>query len=428
MTRQRLTGVLALLGLGVVMVAMPWLLLWAAAHVGVRFNMSTLDGVWAALTNRDDGTLLVWLIIVFGAIAWAILAAAILIEIVSRLRHIAVPHLRGFAVPQAIAHALVAAAIGVVLASNNGTAALEATAAPVPLPVDTGGPSIPRPAAPQTHPRTVDDKRDVYVVKKGDTLWDIADDQLGNPRDYPKIFKASQRTVQPGGRHLLDPDLIYPGWKLTLPDDEPKTQVPPKRTEQTQPDVGKRTATASPVPATPSVPISPTETPSTSVGPGSAADTSPAQNVEALDDPDPSDPLPWMLAGLAGAGALLAGGVWLGVRRRRAVQFRFRRPGRTIAVPAEPALAPVEKTLMHQGDLSSDLVERIAETTQRLATHLIADGQADPQPARSGRHLRAPDVPLHRSRRSARTMGTRRGPAPVAGPHRHRPRTDRPLG
>ena len=64
-----------------------------------------------------------------------------------------------------------------------------------------------------------------------------------------------------------------------------------------------------------------------------------------------------MLAGLGGTGALLAGGLWLRLRRRRAAQFRLRRPGRTITVPSEPALATVEKTLRHQGDITSDLVE-----------------------------------------------------------------------
>ncbi|MCB0910006.1 MAG: LysM peptidoglycan-binding domain-containing protein [Propionibacteriaceae bacterium] len=370
MTRQRLIGVFGLLGLGAVMVVMPWLLIWAATHVTLRFNLRTIDGIWAALTNPDDGTLLLWLIIVIGTVAWAILAVAIVVEIISRLRHVSVPQLRGFGLPQTIAHALVAAAIGVALASNNGATALQATAAPGPVPVDTSGTSIPGHGVPQVQPRAVEDTKDVYVVKKGDTLWDIADAKLGNPRDYPKIFKASRHTVQPGGRHLVDPDLIYPGWKLTVPDDEPKKPAPSKRTEPTGPEATDHAPTKpTPAPATPAVPSS-----SASATPSVAAADTASQNVETLDDTDESVPLPWMLGGLAGAGALLAGGLWLGLRRRRAVQFRFRRPGRTIPV-AEPALAVVEKTLMHQGDLTSDLVAGIAETTQRLAAQLLATSQ-----------------------------------------------------
>lgn len=374
MTRQRLTGILALLGLGAIMVGLPWLLIAAATQVTVRFNLATPGGIWAALTKPDDGTLALWLFIIVGAIAWAILATAILVEIFSPLRHLPVPQLRGLALPQMLAHALVAAAIAAVLASNNSSTALQAAAAPGPVPVDTGGAAPARPAAPAANLRPAESKQQVYVVKKGDTLWEIADARLGNPRDYPKIFKASRHTVQPGGRHLVDPDLIYPGWKLTVPDEEPKKPAPSKRTETAGPEATDRAPTKhTPAPATPAVPSS-----SASATPSVAAADTASQNVETLDDTDESVPLPWMLGGLAGAGALLAGGLWLGLRRRRAVQFRFRRPGRTIPV-AEPALAVVEKTLMHQGDLTSDLVAGIAETTQRLAAHLLATSQPIPR-------------------------------------------------
>lgn len=378
MARQRLTGPLALLGLGAIMIGLPWLLAAAATHVTLRFNLASPDGLWAALTNPDDGTLVLWLLIIVGAIAWAILAAAIMIEIVSRLRHLPVPQLRGLALPQMLAHVLVAAAIAAVLASNNSSTALEAAAAPGPVPVDTGGEATARPATPAVNPRPAEAKQQVYVVKKGDTLWDIADDRLGDPRDYPKIFKASRHTVQPDGRHLVDPDLIYPGWKLTLPTDKPDRQGVPK------PNNGADSETDKPKPAPTSSPTIPETTPSP-VSTSAAAPSGSTETVEPspddglLDEANEAAPLPWMLAGLAGAGALLAGGLWLWVRRGRAVQFQYRRPGRTITVPTQPGLAAVEKTLMHQGDLTSDLVERITQTTQRLAAGLNTAGKPIPR-------------------------------------------------
>ena len=376
MAKQRLTAVLALLGLGIIMVAVPWLLIWATTHVRLRFNLGSPDGFWQALTSRDDGTMALWLLTVVGAIAWAILAGAILIEIASHLRHLPVPQLRGFGVPQTIAHTLVAAALGIVLATNNGGAALQAAAAPIPVPVDAGGTGSHQ-AAPQAHPRPVDDKADIYVVKKGDTLWDIADDKLGNPRDYPEIFKASRHTVQRDGRHLVDADLIYPGWRLTIPDDHPDkpTRHPraasPVPRNHAAPPAPATTAPA-PVPAS-TAPIASTATPMESATPATNPEpTTQTGEVDSADQFDDATPLPWMLAGLGGTGALLAGGLWLRLRRRRAAQFRLRRPGRTITVPSEPALATVEKTLRHQGDLTSDLVDRIAQTNQRLAATLHA--------------------------------------------------------
>jgi hypothetical protein len=384
MTRQRLRGLLALLGLAAVMVAMPWLLIWAATHIIVRFNLATPGGIWDALTSRDDGTLALWLFIIVGGIAWAILAGAIILDIVSRLRHVTVPQLRGLAVPQMLAHALVAAVIAAALTSSNGSAALQAIAAPGPQPTDTGGSHSARPTSPQAAPRVVEAKPDIYVVKKGDTLWDIADDKLGDPLDYPRIFKASRHTVQPDGRHLVDPDLIYPGWKLTLPDQEPrKPDNRPSKTGHQADD--KETPSPAPVPATPAASSTPIATPSGSTAPTSRAQPTQQPDIEAADEPDESAPLPWMLAGLSGAGALLAGGMWLWLRRRRAAQYRFRRPGRTITVPAEPGLAVVEQTLRHQGDLTSELVDRIAQTTQRLAAQLRTSGSAIPT-------LRAIDV------------------------------------
>ena len=51
----------------------------------------------------------------------------------------------------------------------------------------------------------------------GDTLWDIAEDHLGKGSRYPEIAAASAGIVQHDGARLTDPDLIRPGWTLTVP-------------------------------------------------------------------------------------------------------------------------------------------------------------------------------------------------------------------
>ncbi|MGC3994766.1 MAG: hypothetical protein QM779_11740 [Propionicimonas sp.] len=78
---------------------------------------------------------------------------------------------------------------------------------------------------------------------------------------------------------------------------------------------------------------------------------------------------PWLLTGLAGAGALLAGALWLVVLRRRAVQQHHRRPG-YITAPPPPHTIPIEKTLRNQGAPTSDLLTIIDETLRRLAATL----------------------------------------------------------
>ncbi len=48
------------------------------------------------------------------------------------------------------------------------------------------------------------------TVARGDTLWAIAEAELGAGLRYPEIFAANQPP-------LADPDLIYPGQELTIP-------------------------------------------------------------------------------------------------------------------------------------------------------------------------------------------------------------------
>ena len=47
-----------------------------------------------------------------------------------------------------------------------------------------------------------------YVVKKGDTLWDIAEFYLYDPWLWPKLWMSN--------RHIFNPHLIYPGDRLSL--------------------------------------------------------------------------------------------------------------------------------------------------------------------------------------------------------------------
>ncbi|HEX6887062.1 MAG TPA: hypothetical protein VF143_03060, partial [Candidatus Nanopelagicales bacterium] len=58
-----------------------------------------------------------------------------------------------------------------------------------------------------------------HVVERGESLWRIADEELGDPLRYPELFEENRGDRQPDGRHLEDPDLILPGWVLELPSD-----------------------------------------------------------------------------------------------------------------------------------------------------------------------------------------------------------------
>ncbi|OAB88935.1 hypothetical protein AWH69_03980 [Janibacter melonis] len=71
--------------------------------------------------------------------------------------------------------------------------------------------------APAPAPGATADDGEV-TVRPGDTLWQIAEDELGDGSRYGEIARASADVEQPGGEHLADPDLIRPGWQLRVPD------------------------------------------------------------------------------------------------------------------------------------------------------------------------------------------------------------------
>jgi len=60
-----------------------------------------------------------------------------------------------------------------------------------------------------------------YLIKKGDTLWDISGSKLNNPFLWPKLWKENP--------YIKNPDLIYPNNKIRIPKEEitmPAAQSP----------------------------------------------------------------------------------------------------------------------------------------------------------------------------------------------------------
>ncbi|NHA68225.1 LysM peptidoglycan-binding domain-containing protein [Phycicoccus flavus] len=245
-----------------------------------------------------------------------------------------------------------------------------------------------------------------YTVRTGDTLSGIAHDRLGDPDRWPDIYTGSTHTVQPDGRHLSDPDLILPGWHLTLPatpDASPPTarQRPPLHAvpdpsaheapvAPASPTTGmKRAEPNSSLGGAPQGPPAPSQSPTadprtldpTDAGHGTSKDTA---------EPDPAA-APWILTGLAG-GTVLTGSMWTLLRRRRAAQARHRRPGRTLPTP--PAvLAPVEKTLATLGPTTAPDVAHLDAVLRHLASTHARTGT--PMPAVAAVELGPAGVTLH---------------------------------
>ncbi len=102
-----------------------------------------------------------------------------------------------------------------------------------------------------------------YVVRAGDSLWTIADTQLGDGADWTAIAALNLGRTMPDGRRFIDPSLIFPGWTLILP--------------ATDTDMAATADVVAPAP-TPSPPPTPIPTPTSTLTP-STTPTTASSNV-----------------------------------------------------------------------------------------------------------------------------------------------------
>ncbi|MFJ3213857.1 hypothetical protein [Streptomyces flaveolus] len=234
----------------------------------------------------------------------------------------------------------------------------------------------------------------VVTVDDGDNLSKIAEEELGDGDEWPALFAASRGKPQPDGLPAIsDPDVIYAGQQVTVPDQQ-RAQTPPAPgesdsqdripppdqapdSEQTPdrpaPDTGQAPVpgqapppATSPTPSSPSSPSAeqpsperspsatapatpqpstsaPSSSPSTPASPGQTPDTAATPT-----DPGTAAPAsaradgPLNLRIVLGAGALLAAAVTGALALRRTLQRRRRKPGETIAIAGETSPAEAQ--------------------------------------------------------------------------------------
>jgi LysM repeat protein len=245
------------------------------------------------------------------------------------------------------------------------------------------------------------------TVHRGDTLSSIAEDELGSANDYPQLFAANQGRAEPGGARLTDPDLIRPGWELSVPGtgsaagpSEGHHQSIGRQEgrdhgqhQQAGASTTERSGHGADQPAHPTVPGTTASPPSATAAPKPTPTASPqpsksspaalnhdragaapnAPEAGTTDDTD-SRSIIYMAAA---ATSLAAAALLAVVGARRAVQQRRRRPRRRIPLPrpATPT-ADLEKHLRVASDpVGLDLADQALRT---LAANCAASGRALP--------------------------------------------------
>jgi hypothetical protein len=244
----------------------------------------------------------------------------------------------------------------------------------------------------------------IYVVQPPEgryheSLWEIAQNHLGDGRRYREIFELNAGRPQPDGSKLTIASLIRPGWILRMPRDAygPGIRVITLH-EHTGDDQGQAAAAGSPTahagngqassgpaegaqpaaePGTESglgpVPTAPGAAPS---APGAPARSVPGAAVPATRGtagPAAAPVYPYELA----AAALLAAGVLSALGRRRREQLWHRAFGRQLAVPVRPAPAAAAEVALRLG--ASEPSARLLDTGLRyLSQALATQGRALP--------------------------------------------------
>ncbi len=380
-------GLSALILLAALVAGIPWAL-WHFVGWPLPHHVPSAAQVGRALNRQGipDQALVDALAVVVW-ITWATLVASIAVEIPAALSGHHAPRLPVAGVFQPVTGRLVAAVIvaclslaprpghtapagasagrplvgrrpvaTLVLADTTLTARTDPISAAV---ATTAATQPPAPTAPQ--PATTSDN---YVVQRGDTLWGIAQRELGDPLRWSEIYQLNEGRPQPGGVTLTDPHWIDPGWTLVLPATATPSSPTPSTAAPTPPS-----EPAAPAPSPPSEPAAPAPTdaappattPTTTVPAASTHPASvPAHHATSSRTEHAGEPvrLPSgsVVAGSFAAGVLAT--VAIGrLRRRHAYRYRPPEPGRDLTpVPIRPTLHHLAQTVQadDEADLAAD--------------------------------------------------------------------------
>ncbi|MDH6710906.1 nucleoid-associated protein YgaU [Kitasatospora sp. MAA19] len=195
-----LAALLALLGVVPV-------LLWRTG--ALPHQVPSWDDVTAALTSPDNGSLFMGALTLIGWAGWLSFACSTIVEITALLRHRRAPRVRALGATQRLAAALVAGVAMLLPAGAAFAAPQAASAAPVSVTAPTTASASQAAAVSVATPDAWSGP--VHHVVAGDTLWDLAQDYLGNGARWHEIADLNPQVNKT--------DLLQPGMVLRLPAD-----------------------------------------------------------------------------------------------------------------------------------------------------------------------------------------------------------------
>lgn len=211
-------GLLALLTLIAMTVGLP-IALYELGGSPIPARVPSVHQIAFALMHRDNGSLFIGAVKDVSWLAWLAFAVAVIAEAQAAARGRRAPRLH-LSVLQGMAGRLVALAAltfttpaAVTLATTSAMASTVQSVAPAARPDLVTHASTATERVASDH---VASERFV-VVRPGDCLWTIAEHYLGNGDRYTEIVNLNIGHEMDGGQVFSDPSVILPGWHLALP-------------------------------------------------------------------------------------------------------------------------------------------------------------------------------------------------------------------
>ncbi|WP_446686803.1 BTAD domain-containing putative transcriptional regulator [Plantactinospora siamensis] len=258
-------------------------------------RMPTADGVTHWLRQPLSPPTLVLTAVTVAVLLWVLVTATVVghcVRLTGRLSH----RLPALHVPGPVrtlnaallGAAAVSATAGAASARPDGTGVASVPDVPHLLPPHIDHAPLYRATAPPVNRQV---ERTV-TVRRGDTLSSIAQRRLGDRDRWPAIYALNRgKHSSTVGGALTNPNLIYPGWVLKLPDDAtPPVGAPPRPRRPVGPPAGgpeqPRPGTASPAPTRPNQSAQPpSDAPSANPG---RAEPAPDDGADGVASPAPS--------------------------------------------------------------------------------------------------------------------------------------------
>ncbi|MEU9522841.1 LysM peptidoglycan-binding domain-containing protein [Streptomyces sp. NPDC048224] len=211
-----ITGIVSLLVLTSALIGLPLLLAWASPVIWA----ATHDDLAHLLDRQDTGAAFLALLLVVGWTGWIQFAFCAVRELVAQLRGRTWRVPRGFGASQRAAAALIGSIL--VLLPTSSALATDAHAATITiatrLPGQAAGKPTTDPASvQQLQPGSGNAQATVHTVRAGESLWSIAEQELGDGEQWRQIAALNEGHTMADGQIFQSNSFLQAGWQLQMP-------------------------------------------------------------------------------------------------------------------------------------------------------------------------------------------------------------------